>query len=76
MKRYGDTTWTINIGKFVYDGASPKAERFSLDYNGDEEGAYALARDFSNLLKKTVNGKPVIYVISENGIDSFEVGNP
>lgn len=71
-------TWIINLGKHVQPEGVRRigAERFSLEFFGSEDEACALARDFSNALKRTVNGKPTVYVISENGIDSFDVGNP
>lgn len=67
-------TWLINLGKHERTGGRFTRERFSLEFCGTEEEACTLAREFSNLLRKTVNGKPTVYVISENGIDSFDIG--
>lgn len=68
--------WVINLGKHVQTGDRRRLdyERFSLEFEGDEESACALAREFSNLLRRTRDGKPTVYVISENGIDSFDIG--
>lgn len=70
--------WSIGCAKHIRQkkAATFGTEKFFIEFHGSDDEAYAFARDLSNLMKRTVDGKPVVFVIAENGVDSFDVGNP
>ena len=69
-------TWTVTFAKhlFLPGVAKVSTERFSLEFEGSEEEAVAYGRELSTLLRKSVDGKPLVHVIS--GEISIPIGNP